>query len=1202
MVIKGNVFPVAKKNVMAVNLAVENYNKKKCSIKQRELIHVNSSRVDNSDERLIDRYRQIEKADVVFPVVMAVERLLLLLLMGLLAAAGGHDRVVGVSIAAGVSLVHNEDASKEKLGLLTVHCADKLSFMEISTSLSSTADEPHIDVIQDAKLTPPSFHEDKALQMELNRLCLVVIMIINVVVLIQGWRCHGCLEEERTALLQIKDAFNYPNGKFLSSWGKDANCCDWKQVECNSSTLRVVRIDLSYSRGWEVGDLLLNASLFLPFPELNSLNLYGNRIAGCLEKEGFERLSVLGNLETLQLGQNKFNGSILSSLGGLSSLKYLCLKNNEIKGAISVEGLNNLTSLRHLRISSNHIEGFKSFHGALLLHQALYNLVFTGGEDEPLKLSNLEYLELRGNRFDNSILSSFKGLSSLKNLDLSKNQLKGSFNMKVLFSCNPELEALSNLTKLYLSGNEIDEFVFSSRDVRGFGKLSRISLFNITSNRRRRISHSLVQSLAKFTLLKTLDLGDNNLEGATLAQGELQYPCSLKNLQKLDLSSSTLDNSLLQTIGRITTLKSLKLNGCRLSGNIPIAQGLCELKHLKSLDISNNSLSGALPTCLANLTSLERIDLSSNQFVGDISSSPLINLTSIRELRLSDNHFQIPISMRSFFNHSELKYFFGSNNDICEEPEEYNLIPKFQLERLHLSGQVYGGALPFPRFLYYQYNMREIYFYNMKMKGGIPNWLLENNTNLDELVMVNISLSGPFQLPNHPRVNLSHLDISDNHFDSHIPAEIGSYFPSLTFLSMSKNNFSGGIPSSFGKMSSLQVLDLSENNISGTLPPCFSSLPLVHVYLSHNKLQGSLEDAFHNSFELITLDLSHNQLTGKISEWIGEVSHMSFLLLGYNKLEGKIPDQLCKLDKLSYIDLSHNMFSGDILPCLKFRSSIWYSYLRTYPDRYLIREPLEITTKSVSYSYSTSILNYMSGMDLSCNYLTGEIPLEIGNLPHIHALNLSNNVLTGHIPQSFSNLSDVESLDLSNNSLTGELPPGLVQLHSLAVFSVAHNNLSGRTPAMIPQFSTFNQSSYEGNPFLCGPPLSRNCTPEEEAPSLPDVEESGFMDTYVFHVTFAVTYIVMLVVTAAILYINPNWRRSWFHFIQQSINHCYYFFVDNLLMPSWLDLRNFCVDILACVVFLPFKFKTELNLIVQVMSENLCCALYTSASFSLNGQ
>ena len=138
---------------------------------------------------------------------------------------------------------------------------------------------------------------------------------------------------------------------------------------------------------------------------------------------------------------------------------------------------------------------------------------------------------------------------------------------------------------------------------------------------------------------------------------------SLKNLEELDLSSSTVDNSFLQTVGNITTLKSLSLYGCRLNGSIPKAQGksdhlspslgillflwlkflwinkfsgLCQLKHLQNLDISGNDFNGALPWCLANLTSLQQLDLSYNNFIGDISFSPLIRLTSIRELSLSD--------------------------------------------------------------------------------------------------------------------------------------------------------------------------------------------------------------------------------------------------------------------------------------------------------------------------------------------------------------------------------------------------------------------------------------------------------------------------------------------------------------------------------------------------------------------------------------
>ena len=48
---------------------------------------------------------------------------------------------------------------------------------------------------------------------------------------------------------------------------------------------------------------------------------------------------------------------------------------------------------------------------------------------------------------------------------------------------------------------------------------------------------------------------------------------SLKNLEVLYLIFSTVDNTFLQTVGKITTLKSLRLYGCRLNGSIPKAQG-----------------------------------------------------------------------------------------------------------------------------------------------------------------------------------------------------------------------------------------------------------------------------------------------------------------------------------------------------------------------------------------------------------------------------------------------------------------------------------------------------------------------------------------------------------------------------------------------------------------------------------------------------
>ena len=95
--------------------------------------------------------------------------------------------------------------------------------------------------------------------------------------------------------------------------------------------------------------------------------------------------------------------------------------------------------------------------------------------------------------------------------------------------------------------------------------------------------------------------------------------------------------------------------------------------------------------------------------------------------------------------------------------------------------------------------------------------------------------------------------------------------------------------------------------------------------------------------------------------------------------------------------------------------------------------------------------------------MTGEIPVELGNLTNLRWLWLHENQLDGGIPPELGGLSNLDILLLNSNQLTGEVPPALGHINNLERLNLSKNRLSGTIPVELGNYSYLRELNLSQN-------------------------------------------------------------------------------------------------------------------------------------------
>lgn len=251
---------------------------------------------------------------------------------------------------------------------------------------------------------------------------------------------------------------------------------------------------------------------------------------------------------------------------------------------------------------------------------------------------------------------------------------------------------------------------------------------------------------------------------------------------------------------------------------------------------------------------------------------------------------------------------------------------------------------------------------------------------------------------------ITEIDMPENNMDGALSAELAQ-LGSLRKLILNGNSIKGGIPTSFGAMSRLQVLGLRETALGGELRDVdFSGMINLEVLdLRTNDMKGPIPGSIYTMAALTYFDLEGNALTGTLATEVGNLVNLDRFNVKGTNLDGKIPTEIGQLQAVTVFDISENEFDGPI--------------------------PAEVGNMQALEEFLAN-----------GNALIGNIPAVFGSLPNLEKLRLTANKLTGFIRPELGDALALTELSIESNLLQGTIPDSLGNLVNLKVLHLGRND------------------------------------------------------------------------------------------------------------------------------------------------------------------